>query len=125
MEADTIKTATAGRVCCDAGAYVSWDLFFERAANVPSIGGRKHDCANATTDDHAFYSGAVIGWEFRTCGIAERSIHSETIWETMERTQSSLANTKDKSLLQRMTQKLEDERDALTCYIKTSEAEVA
>jgi hypothetical protein len=43
----------------------------------------------------------------------------------MERTQSSLANTKDKSLLQRMTQKLEDERDALTCYIKTSEAEVA
>jgi hypothetical protein len=43
----------------------------------------------------------------------------------MGRTQGSLANINDKSLLQRMTKKLEDERDALTCYVKILGAEIA
>jgi hypothetical protein len=97
-------------------------LFFERAANVPSIGGRKHDSTNETTDDHAFYSGAVIGGEICTCG---NDIHTETTCEIMQKLQGGLANIKDKSLLQRMTKKLEDERDVLTCYVRMLEAEIA
>jgi hypothetical protein len=100
-------------------------LFSEPAVAVPPIGGRKHDSTNATTNDQIKYSGAVIGGEICTCGIVGRSIHAEAICEIMQKIQGSLANIKDKSLLQRMTKNLEDDRDALTCYVKMLEAENA
>jgi hypothetical protein len=91
---------------------------------VPPVGGRKHDFTDATSDECAFYSGALIGREICTCGIVGRSIHAETTCGTTQKIQSSLANIKDKSLLQRMTKKPKDDRNALTCYIRMLEAEI-
>jgi hypothetical protein len=73
MEADAIKTAIAGRICYDAGAHVSYDLFSEPAVAVPPTGGRKYDCTNATTNDQTKYSGAVIRGEICTCGIVDEA----------------------------------------------------
>jgi hypothetical protein len=42
----------------------------------------------------------------------------------MPKIQGSLANIKDKSLLQRMMKKLKDERNAPTCYAKMLEAKI-
>jgi hypothetical protein len=97
-------------------------LFFVRPVTVPLVGNRKHTTQLPMNGDYTL----VLSSEERSVPavLLDSPSMLKQLARPCTRNQGSTADIKDKYLLQRMTQKLEDERDAHTCYIKILEAQI-